>query len=339
MAVPVRVDGEARGVLLLERAGTPFTAEGDAAALRVLADQVARRLDEVRRNDRWFGARWAAHWRDQAARWVGPRHTWTKVLAVAGALFLAFAVFVPLPYRVEAPFIVRADALTHLPAPFDGYLGEVLVRPGDLVKAGQPLLRLDTADLLLEAAASRAQVQVYTSEAEKAEAERHLSDMRVALAQKAQAQARLDLALYRLGRSELKAPFDGVVVEGDLRERIGAPVKTGDVLLKVSQLKGLYVEVRVPERDIDQVAASQDGEVAFASQPADAFPIKVMSIDPAATADRDGNHFVLRARLDQRADWFRPGMSGVAKVDAGHRSLLWIATHRLVDFLRMQFWW
>jgi hypothetical protein len=37
--------------------------------------------------------------------------------------------------------------------------------------------------------------------------------------------------------------------------------------------------------------------------------------------------------------WMRPGMSGVAKLDVGERSLLWVVTHRTMDFLRMYFWW
>jgi hypothetical protein len=32
-------------------------------------------------------------------------------------------------------------------------------------------------------------------------------------------------------------------------------------------------------------------------------------------------------------------MTGVAKIEAGRRSYLWIATHRLVDFLRLKLWW
>lgn len=38
-------------------------------------------------------------------------------------------------------------------------------------------------------------------------------------------------------------------------------------------------------------------------------------------------------------DWIRPGMSGVVKIDAGKRSILWILTHKVVDFLRLYFWW
>lgn len=337
LSVPIRVDGEPRGVLLLERA-TAFS-EGDALALRVVADQVARRLEDLRQHDRWFGARWADDWRKSLSQFLGPKNTWLKAGAIAGAIFLGFATFVPLPYRVEASFIVRAEKLLHLPAPFEGYLGSVKVRPGDLVKPGDELLRLDTSDLQVELASALAEKQRYASEAEKAEADRKLADLRAARAMEAQSDARVNLIRYRIARATMVAPFDGVVVEGDLRERLGAPVRAGDVLIKVSQLKGLYVEMKLPERDIDLVAPSQVAQVAFTARPEDSFDVKIDRIEPSAQPDRDGSVFILRGSLQGSAAWLRPGMTGVAKVDAGHRSLLWIASHRLIDFLRLKLWW
>ncbi len=338
LSVPVRIDGEPAGVITLERVGSGFS-EYDAMAVRVIADQASRRLADLNASDRWFGARWARAARGWFARFLGPRQTWLKVAAVAGAAFLLFATFVPLPYRVNAKFIVRADALQYLPVPYDGYLGEVFVRPGDIVKAGDVLLKLDTSDLLVEQAAAIAEVRRYAAEAEKSEADRKLADFRASRALEAQSQARVDLVKYRLARSELRAPFDGVIVEGDLRERIGAPVHAGDVLIKISQLTGLYVEMRVPERDIDLVADSKGAEVAFTTRPEDTFAVTIARIEPSAVADREGNSFVVRGQIRAKADWLRPGMSGVAKIAAGQRSLLWISTHRLVDFLRLKLWW
>ena len=341
LSVPVRIQGDPVGVLVFERAAdaAPFT-EADALALRVVADQVARRLDDLHRHDRWFGARWAASTREWLAGFLGPKQTWLKATAIACALLLAFSLFVPLPYRVNANFIVRAEALLHLPAPYEGYLGTVNVRPGDLVRAGDLLLTLDQSDLLVERAAALAERQRFMSEAERFEADQKLADLSAARAALAQAQARVELVEYRIARSEMRAPFDGVVVDGDLRERIGAPVRAGDVLMKVSRLEGLYAEMRVPERDIDLIAASRAAEIAFAARPEDTFAVDIERIEPAAQVEREGNVFVVRGTLDgERAEWLRPGMSGIAKIESESRTLAWIATHRLVDFLRLKLWW
>jgi len=97
--------------------------------------------------------------------------------------------------------------------------------------------------------------------------------------------------------------------------------------------------MRVPEQDIDQIAVSKKAELAFASRPEDKFTADLERIEPAAVADKEGNAFLIRAKLDRTAAWLRPGMSGVGKIEAGRRSLLWIGTHRLVEFLRLKFWW
>jgi hypothetical protein len=38
------------------------------------------------------------------------------------------------------------------------------------------------------------------------------------------------------------------------------------------------------------------------------------------------------------ADWLRPGMEGIAKIEAGRRSIRWVLTHRVVDTVRLWTW-
>ena len=78
---------------------------------------------------------------------------------------------------------------------------------------------------MLQQAAALADQARYQREAEKERAANNLADMRIYAAQSQQAQAQLDLVCYRLAHASIRASFNGVVVEGDLRERIGAPVK------------------------------------------------------------------------------------------------------------------
>lgn len=338
LSVPLRFNGEVCAVLTLEREDGEFTVD-DAISLRVIADQLAPGLSELKLGSRWFGRRWADSARGLLAKAVGPRHTWMKIGAISLTSFVIFAAFVPYTYRVKANFIVVPDSLALMPAPFDGFIDEVQARPGDVVATGNLLVAMDDGELKVEEVSAYADLRRFRAEAEQAEAEGAMAEFRVAKELAGQANARLQLARYRLERSEIRAPFEGVLVEGDLRERLGAPVKQGEVLMKFSRLDGLFLEIELPERDIDLLDGSNQGQVAFASRPDLRFPFEIERVEPSAVAGEGSNYFVIRGVLDgQREDWLRPGMTGVAKLDSGKRTLLWRATHRLVDFVRMTLW-
>ncbi len=337
--LPLRLDDAPVAVLCCERAGEAFSAT-EMKGLRVLCDQAARRLGDLKENDRWFGARIAADLRKKIPKLKSAEHTFAKVIGVTLTLILAFLLFGRLPYRVEAPFILRTDDVKYMPAAHDGYIDNVPVRVGDAVNEGDLLLTLDTRELLLEESAAIANLHRYSREAEKARAENALAEMKISSALAAQAKAQLDLIRYKLNNSEVRAPFKGIVVEGDLDELQGAPVNKGDVLFKVAHLEQMYVEFEINERDVHEISEGLTGEIAFVSQPKLKFPIQLERVDPVSQANEEGNTFLGRGALpEERADWWRPGMSGIAKIDVGSRNVMWILTHRTIDFFRMLLWW
>jgi len=339
VSLPVRLDGKPVGVVTCERSSEPFLEE-EVRGLRVFCDQAARRLGDLKRHDRWFGARMGAAVKENLGKLLGVEHTFAKFIGLLVCAALAFLIFGKLNYRVEAPFLLKTDDLAYLPAPFDGYIREVHAKVGDLVEQGGPLLSLDTRELLLEESAAIADQNRYMREAEKARAQNALADMRIALALEAQAIARLKLVRYHIDHAQVKAPFAGIVVEGDLEELLGAPVRKGDVLYKVARLEKMYSELKVDERDVHELAAGATGEIAFLSRPDLKFPIKVERIDPVAVTEEEGNVFLVRGLFTEKAGrWWRPGMSGVAKINVGKRNVLWILTHRTIDFLRILLWW
>jgi len=63
----------------------------------------------------------------------------------------------------------------------------------------------------------------------------------------------------------------------------------------------------------------------------------------AESSGPDTPRGAVRPDIDQdvwyRAQWLRPGMEGVARVDAGERTIIWIASHRVVDAVRLWVWW
>ena len=57
-----------------------------------------------------------------------------------------------------------------------------------------------------------------------------------------------------------------------------------------------------------------------------------------ATAKDGRNFYEVEARFESRPAGLRPGLQGVAKIDAGEQSLAWIWTHRLVNWARLFIW-
>jgi hypothetical protein len=339
-SLPIRVDGKPEAVVTCQRLEGEFQ-EQEVRLLRICCDLAARRLSELKKNDRWFGARWLARTRAGLAKCVGTDHTWEKVFSVVGIVALGFLAFGTMPYRVEAPFILKSDAIQYVPAPFDGHIAEVGVEVGDGVDAGTVLLELDKRDLLLEEASALADQHRFLREVEKSRAANDLAGMRIAESQAEQATARLELVHHRLQQAAIKPRFDGVLVEGDLKERLGAPVKAGEVLFRIARVDQMYVQCEVAERDVHELSNETiTGQIAFASNPKDKYPVTVERIDPITVNSADGNVFQVRCTFtDAPESWWRPGMSGICKLDLGRRNNWWIVSHRTVDFLRMKLWW
>jgi hypothetical protein len=338
-SLPLRADKEPVAVVTCERQAAPFS-ETEVQQMRLGCDLAGVRLADLQEQDRWFGARWASQLREHCAKLIGPEHTWAKLLALLIVVLLGLLFFLRVPYRVEGNFVLRSDDLAYLTAPFEGYIDQVLVRPGDIVRVGAPLLKLKADELELEASFALADLNRYQREAEKARAAKALADMRVSEALADQAKARLDMVRYRLEHATITSPFAGVVVEGDLRERLGAPVKAADVLFKVARIDTLYVEAEVNERDIHEILGRSTGQIALVSRPRSKFPVRITTIEQAAMPKNEANVFLVRCALDQQPQpWWRPGMSGICKFNVEKRTLFWIITHRTVDFLRLKLWW
>ena len=338
-SLPLHHQDSGVAVVCCERQNEPFD-EATVRQLQLALNLVSARLAELHDRDRWWGARCLAATKRAAGKLVGHEHTWAKVIGLIVTAVVVILVFVKVDYRVEGTYRLRSEQVAIHSVPFDGFIDAVAVRPGDLVNNGDLLVSLDTRDLMLEQASALADASRYQREAEKFRAANQLAEMRIAEAQLQQAQARLDRIQHRLDLSTLRATLDGVVVEGDLRERLGAPVNQGDGLVKVAQLSSLYIEADIDERDIHQLSVGGDGEIAFVSQPQLKFPVHIVRIEPMAIPSEEGNAFrVICEMTGPLPEWWRPGMTGSCKLEAGRRSLLWIGTHRTVDFLRLFFWW
>ncbi len=337
-SVPLRDEDKPTAVLLLERSDKPFSLT-ELNHLRLTADHVTTRLADLKKVSDFFLKRWARNALDAADYLVGPEHTLTKLLSIFCLALILCLIFVKMDYRIKAPFVVRTEQAMLISSPFEGFISKVYAESGDRVVKDQVLLEIETQDIKLEEAAALAEKEQHLKEADRARAENELAQMRVALAKADQIEARLKRIHYRLQQAQIAAPFAGVLTEGELRDKIGAPVGTGDLLFKIARLDTLYVEMDVDEADVARISTGLPARIAFTSQPDAQHQINLKRVSPSAETKDGANIFRVKAEFTDAAPfWCQPGMTGLGKIYAGKRSLIWIFTHKTIDFIRLRLW-
>jgi RND family efflux transporter MFP subunit len=338
LSIPFTVGTKVTGAFTFERPqGRPFLPETVELCQAVVA-LCSRILDAKRLNDRPLAVRVKDAAREELSRLVGPRYFGRKIAALAlmaAAVFFSFATW---DYRVGASATLEGSVRRVLVAPFDGYVASAALRAGDPVSAGTVLATLDDRDLRLEYYKWSSQRSQYAKQYQEAVAQRERAQSAIVQAQMQQAEAQMNLLAEQLGRTRIAAPFDGVVVSGDLNQSLGSSVKRGQVLFEISPLSAYRVVLEIDESDIANIEAGQQGRLLLTSIPGEEYPFTVTRLTPIA-ASRDGrSYFRVEAALSRTSDRLRPGMEGVAKVEIGERKMIWVGTHKLVDWLHLTVW-
>jgi len=336
---PLTHNGRAVGALTLERAqGARFDAQ-TVELVEGLAGMLGPLLELQRARHQSLPAHAAQKALDLRTRLFGPRHGGLKLGAAALVLLALFLAFAKGAYRVGADARIEGEIQRAITAPFQGYVREAAARAGDAVKKGQIMARLDDRDLRVERARLGSQREQLAQQYRDAMARQERSQVRIVSAQIAQAEAQIALLDEQLARTEVSAPFDGVVVSGDLTQSLGAPLERGQVMFEVAPLDAYRIVLQVGEQDIADVRVGQAGELVLTPMPGQRYPLKVVKITPVSTAKDGRNVFRVEAELGARADErLRPGMEGVAKIEIGERHVAWIWTRRMVDWLSLRLW-
>jgi RND family efflux transporter MFP subunit len=335
--VPLLADAEPVGAIMLERRDSEFE-----EPVRELCEHAALLLGPVMRaklnNERSIPRLLLDAIRERLNKLMGPRYVLRKLLIGTALLALVAVTFIPGEYRVTADARLLGIVQRVVVAPQDGYIAEASLRAGDRVQEGDVLATLDDKDLKLERLKWAGKREQYRKEYRSALAEYDRATVAVLSAQIEQAEAQIQLLDEQLARTRLLAPFSGIVVSGDLSQSLGAPVERGEVLFEVAPKGDYRVMLDVDERDVAQLEVGQRGVLALSSLPDLRLPLSVTRITPVSEV-RDGkNAFQVEASLDEEYAHLRPGMNGVGKIDIGERSLLWIWTHDVIDWVRLTLW-
>ena len=326
------------GALTLERSSEdkPFSAE-DVSLCKSVFALIAPVLEAKKAQDASLVRHGWEAVKKTSRKLFGPGHLDWKATAVGLCAVAIFFTFAQGEQKVTARTTLEGMVKRTITAPFRGYIREALIRPGDTVYQGETLCRLDERDLRLERTDLLGQESQMLRQHQQAVAEHDWAKTNIVKAQLDQVMAQIDLNGVKLDRVNIKAPFDGILVNGDLSQKIGSVVDQGDTLFEISPLSTYRLILMVDESDISYVHPGQHGELVLSALPGK-FSFVVGKITPVTAASEGGNSFRVEASLEGAPGSFRPGMEGISKINIRRGKLISIWTIKLRDWLRLKLW-
>jgi RND family efflux transporter MFP subunit len=219
-----------------------------------------------------------------------------------------------------------------------GRVAEVLVKDGDTVKKGDPLILLDTRDYGRVVARERALLD--TAQAKVNYAKRQFEKKRELAREGLLSALDFDVAERELELMELDVRTAHVTLtqaEDRLRDaRIVAPasgtairrkIEPGEMvipgvestfekraLLMIADLSRLVIKIELNQIDVSKVRLGQRVTATFDGLPDEKFAARVTEISPASTKAKDLDVFPIKAELDQPDPRIKPGMTADVRV-------------------------
>jgi len=250
-----------------------------------------------------------------------------RPLVIALAV-LAAILLIPWTHRkVRTDIRLRPSTRVSLQAPEDAVVAEILAREGDVVAAGQPVLRLESPAASAEGRELEVERQRFEKEAHRARGESLPGAAYAAERRGASVDTALKSDAARRSLLVVRSPIAGTVLTHRLEDLRGSFVPAGAALAEVGDCRTLQADLDFSERLLDDVVPGARvtamlpgrplreaaGRVVGISSATLAQPVTASEADPVAPPPRP-ERFVARTEFDNVDGSLKPGMIGSAKI-------------------------
>lgn len=243
------------------------------------------------------------------------------------ALVIAIIMLVPVRTSVTAPAEIAARAPYVVSVPFDGVIQSVDVLPGQAVKKGDLLVRMDSTTLRNKSEISMkeketAEIAYMKTEREALIDKAKLAEIDILKSQVSTKDSEARFAEELLSKADIRAERDGVVIFSDINSLRGRPVSTGQQIMLLSDPEDSELLIRVPVDAMIKINETVPATFFLNATPLGFKKAKYESIGYQASPDPDGLlTYKIRASFDKTDDPPRVGWTGTGKV-YGDRTIL-----------------
>lgn len=338
ISIPLYIDDQCVAAVTLERElSHPFTKE-ESEFSESVASLVVAVLEEKRLNNRSIFVKMANSVGSGLSNIFGAGHIGKKLGVIALVVVASFLSFASGDYRLSSNARLETSLQQVVASPFDAYIKSSLVRAGDVVSKGDVLVDLDDRDLRLERLKTISQKAKLERQYQEATANYDRARIKILSAEISRLDAELNLVERRLEHASLLSPFDGLLISGDLSQRMGSAVNKGEELFQVSPLNKYRIKLLVKESRIADIELGQTGTLFLSALPENNYSFVVNRITPVITVLDGASYFNVEADLNETSDQLQPGMEGVGKIFVDERKYFDIWTRDFVEWFRIKAW-
>ncbi|OBT08538.1 GAF domain protein [Vibrio sp. UCD-FRSSP16_10] len=338
MSIPLYLRGEIYGALVVEGKSEQIWSVEESELCQSIISLILPTLEDKQINDRPVYRKVYDATNKQLGRLFGPKFLGRKLFVIGIAIVGYLLATTTSEYKLSANAQIESAVQRAIVAPYDGYIYQAMARAGDQVIQGEPLIQMDDRDLRLERLKWLSEESKLVRQRLEALSIRDRAKINILSAQESQVQAQLALVESQLDRGRLLSPYDGLVVSGDLSQRLGSAVNKGDLLLEVAPINSHRVKLQVPESRIADLQLGQSGRLYLAALPEQGFEFEVSKLTPVTEAIDGASYFIVEATLNDLSKQLQPGMEGIGKVAIDERLLFDIWTRDMLEWMRLQAW-
>lgn len=336
--VPMMDRARRIGAVVAERHDGRGFAPGELDVFESVVSMLAPLLEEKRLNDRWLLVKGLASLKGIGVAAVGRRYFAWKAAGLGIGLCFWALVAIDIPHAVKADAVVQGLQERQVSASYSAFIAEAPVREGDRVAEGDLLVQLDDRELALELLGLRTRAEEIRLELARARAEEERAVARILRARLDQVEAEQRLIEERMARMRMTAPFDAVVISGDLSRSIGRSVSEGEPLLTIAPAGQYRIRLSLDQSDVDLVEPGLDGVLRLTARPDTDHAITLSDIVPVAEYGDGRTTFATEARFVEPPAVALYGMEGSARLEMGERPVAAVWFGQIWERLRRWAW-
>lgn len=279
---------------------------------------------------------WQRHHRDWRARL---RKHWNSRRLRIAAVALAVLMLLPLRQSVVVEGEVVALAPLVLAAPADAPIRQVLVRPNQLVRQGQPLFTLDDTGVRNRLAVAAKTLEIARADWLRSSQkgfsdEASRSDVAALSARIEEKQAELAYLTELSQRLTVTAPAEGVAVFSDALDLVGKPVVTGEHIMTLASPALVALQAWLPPADAIELEKGAEMRLSLFTSPLGSVQAALEDISyETQVAPEGGSAYRLRGRFAPGTPP-RLGLKGTVRLYGNRAPLVYHVLRRPLAALR-----